>query len=131
LDSAPLILLGFVKLFHVVVELPNAGQSGRIFGVQLEHVLEGAVLLSTGEVIEETDLSIHFYRPEKASSGVASALDTATTNGVTSLEELEKMQIERVLKLNNFSRSRTADALGISKKTLYLKIKRYGMKVND
>lgn len=98
---------------------------------ELEHVLEGAVLLSTGEVIEETDLSIHFYRPEKAPGGVASALDTATTNGVTSLEELEKMQIERVLKLNNFSRSRTADALGISKKTLYLKIKRYGMKVND
>ena len=28
---------------------------------------------------------------------------------------------------NNFNRARTAELLGISKKTLYLKIKRYGI----
>ena len=98
---------------------------------ELEHVLEGAVLLSTGESIEETDLSIHFYRPEKASGSVSGVLDAAAPGTVMSLEDLEKVQIEKVLKLNNYSRSKTADALGISKKTLYLKIKRYGMRVND
>jgi transcriptional regulator with PAS, ATPase and Fis domain len=44
-----------------------------------------------------------------------------------SLEEMEKRHIEQVLRKNNFSRTRTADDLGISKKTLYLKIKRYGI----
>ncbi|RPH34705.1 hypothetical protein EHM92_07565, partial [bacterium] len=34
-------------------------------------------------------------------------------------------------KLNNFNRTRTAEMLGISKKTLYLKIKRYGMKAPE
>jgi len=97
---------------------------------ELEHVLEGAVLLSTGDTIGETDLSIYHHRPEKPAGSVAGTVEEAASAGMMSLEELEKLQIERVLKLNNYSRSRTADALGISKKTLYLKIKRYGMKVS-
>ncbi len=96
---------------------------------ELEHVLEGAVLLSTGEVIQEDDLSIFRHRPEKPAGSVAGTIEEAATAGVMSLEELEKLQIARVLKINNYSRSKTAEALGISKKTLYLKIKRYGMKV--
>jgi DNA-binding NtrC family response regulator len=33
--------------------------------------------------------------------------------------------------LNDYNRARTADALGISKKTLYLKIKRYELDVPE
>jgi DNA-binding NtrC family response regulator len=36
-----------------------------------------------------------------------------------------------VLRENNYNRARTADVLGISKKTLYLKIKRYDLPVPD
>jgi DNA-binding NtrC family response regulator len=36
-----------------------------------------------------------------------------------------------MLRQYKYSRTKTADALGISKKTLYLKIKRYGLKVED
>jgi DNA-binding NtrC family response regulator len=43
------------------------------------------------------------------------------------LEDMERIHIDHVLKLNNFNRTRTAEMLGISKKTLYLKIKRYGL----
>lgn len=43
------------------------------------------------------------------------------------IAELEKIHIENVLKANGFNRTKTAKALGISLKTLYLKIKHYGV----
>lgn len=98
---------------------------------ELEHVLEGAVLLSSSEEIQPGDLSLHFHKGDRPAGSAADTLNAAASAGVMSLEELEKLQIERVLRLNNYSRSRSAEALGISKKTLYLKIKRYGMKVSD
>ncbi len=99
---------------------------------ELEHVLEGAVLLSNGDYINESDLSMYFHRADKSGSESYSNIAGAEIpDGPVSLEELEKFHIERVLKLYNYSRTRTADALGISKKTLYLKIKRYGMPVED
>jgi DNA-binding NtrC family response regulator len=93
---------------------------------ELEHMLEGAVLLSSGEVIEEKDLATSFHRPEQGST-VATAADTSSVPTASSLEDMERIHIDHVLKLNNFNRTRTAEMLGISKKTLYLKIKRYGL----
>jgi len=96
---------------------------------ELEHVLEGVILLSSGEVIDERDLATYFHRPEQ--DGAAS-LPLETPGAVpASLEEVERVHIEHVLKLNNFNRTRTAEMLGISKKTLYLKIKRYGLKAPE
>jgi DNA-binding NtrC family response regulator len=99
---------------------------------ELEHVLEGAVLLASGDFVEESDLSMYFHRserpfdaPEPESRGASPAPDSG------SLEDLEKEHIDRVLRQNNFSRTKTADSLGISKKTLYLKIKRYGLKTEE
>ncbi|MEK7250811.1 MAG: sigma-54 dependent transcriptional regulator [Bacteroidota bacterium] len=96
---------------------------------ELEHVLEGAVLLSSGEDIEPTDLSIH--RGERTSLTSESSTTSSLPLENISLEELERHHIERVLKKNNYNRGRTAEELGISKKTLYLKIKRYRLKVED
>jgi DNA-binding NtrC family response regulator len=97
---------------------------------ELEHALEGAVLLSTGETIEVNDLALYFHRPDPLPRVGES--DTAGRVGdAGSLEELEREHIERMLRQYKYSRTKTADALGISKKTLYLKIKRYGLKVED
>ena len=99
---------------------------------ELEHVIEGAILLSTGDVIEEEDLSLHVQRVERPIGATPVSVHQATDGtDATSLEELEKLHIEKMLKQCNFSRTRTADALRISKKTLYLKIKRYGLKVGE
>ncbi|MBM2845481.1 MAG: NtrC family response regulator [Bacteroidetes bacterium] len=99
---------------------------------ELEHVLEGAVLLSSSDYVEESDLSMYFHHSDRpsgtATSGVSS---TGFPESVLSLEEVERIHIERVLKQQNYSRTKTATTLGISKKTLYLKIKQYGMKVAD
>jgi DNA-binding NtrC family response regulator len=101
---------------------------------ELEHILEGAVLLSSGDTISEADLSHHLIRgerPSMAPAGPDQGSPTGDGGSPLSLDELERQHIERVLRQYQYSRTRTADALGISKKTLYLKIKRYGMKVAD
>jgi DNA-binding NtrC family response regulator len=95
---------------------------------ELEHVLEGAILLSIGDAIEPSELSLH-HRTDQPAAVEGKSGTTLSSDGSFSLEDLERIHIEKVLKQNNYSRTRTADALGISKKTLYLKIKRYGMKV--
>jgi transcriptional regulator with PAS, ATPase and Fis domain len=89
---------------------------------ELEHVIEGAILLSTGDTIEPTDLSLPIPRGAVPSTSSAPAPAPGAT-----LEELERDHIERVLRENGFNRTRSALALGISKKTLYLKIKRFGL----
>ena len=93
---------------------------------ELEHVLEGSVLLSTGETIEEHELMLH--RSASATSpGDDSPERSELGDEPLSLEEVERRHIEEVLRKNNFSRAKSAEELGISKKTLYLKIKRYGL----
>ncbi len=97
---------------------------------ELEHILEGAIILSSGDTIEPADLSIH--RAEKTFAAFTSdGLPAPPFNDNLSLEQLERIHIERMLHKYNFNRGKTAEALGISKKTLYLKIKQYGFKVDD
>jgi DNA-binding NtrC family response regulator len=79
---------------------------------ELEHVIERAIILSRGEVIETPDL--HLTYEQQGAEPVS-----------LSLKDLEKQQIEKVLKLFNGNRKQTSEALGISQKTLYLKIKDY------
>jgi DNA-binding NtrC family response regulator len=96
---------------------------------ELEHALEGAMLLCSGEWIEEKDLAIHSHPGERRPASPEG--EPSEGQGTLSLEDLERVHIEKVLQLNGYSRTRTAEALGISKKTLYLKIKRYGLKTTD
>jgi DNA-binding NtrC family response regulator len=91
---------------------------------ELEHILEGAMLLSASDTIEPGDLSLPGVRP-------AAGIPEVSGQSSPSLEQMEKEHIERVLHQNGFNRARTAAALGISKKTLYLKIKRYGLRVEE
>jgi two-component system, NtrC family, response regulator AtoC len=79
---------------------------------ELEHVIERAIILSRGEIIETPDL--HLTYEQQGAEPVS-----------LSLKDLEKQQIEKVLKLFNGNRKQTSEALGISQKTLYLKIKDY------
>jgi len=48
-------------------------------------------------------------------------------NSTRTLEELEKDHILKALTENNWHRGRTADALGINRKTLFLKMKKFGL----
>jgi len=91
---------------------------------EMEHVIEGAVILSHDEVITAKDLTLTASVRMQKSNPVPLLQKEGE---YLSLETMEKMQIELVLQKNNFNRSKTAQMLGITPKTLYLKIKRYGI----
>ena len=97
---------------------------------ELAHLIEGAILLSTGDIIEPNDFTVYSHRANSPPPADTPRPETRPSE-VSTLEEMEREHIERVLKENNYNRSKTAEVLGISKKTLYLKIKRYGMQVGD
>jgi DNA-binding NtrC family response regulator len=95
---------------------------------ELEHVIEGSSILSQGEVIEPRDLWINPALAQQVPSHAA-ALSNNGTPPLVSLEEIEKIHIQRVLEHHNWNRVKTAEILGITTKTLYLKIKRYKLQV--
>lgn len=80
---------------------------------ELEHVIEGAVIMAAGEEIDVEDLRIS----DRRGAGAAPA--------ALAIEEVEREHISRVLKLFDGNRKKTAAALNISEKGLYLKIKEY------
>jgi len=82
---------------------------------ELENVVERAVILCEGGILEASDLSIPVTR----------VVEQLGTN--PSLEEMEKTYILRVLKEANNNQSRASQLLGIDRKTLYLKLKKYGI----
>ena len=97
---------------------------------ELEHVIEGALVMAQTDEIQPKD----FWLNSAVGPQVQTAPDekeTTNTNGLLSLEELEKIQIEKILRHNKGDRAKSAEMLGISKKTLYLKIKKYGLDVNN
>lgn len=94
---------------------------------ELEHVIEGGTILCQGEAVEPHDL---WMNPALSSQSKGSS-DSNGQNDLLSLEELEKIHIEKVLKFNQWNRVKTAQMLGITPKTLYLKIKRYRIKVGS
>lgn len=87
---------------------------------ELENTIERAVVLSKGEEIGIGDLV--YYRI----SSRASFLNPVDGKYRT-LEEIEKEYIKAVLNAHHGNRSRTAKVLGIDRKTLLAKIKKYGI----
>jgi DNA-binding NtrC family response regulator len=82
---------------------------------ELENVVERAVILCDGEKIGPEDLSIPVDFSGKGK------------NAQPSLEEWEKEYILRVLNEAGGNQSKASQILGIDRKTLYLKLKRYGI----
>jgi DNA-binding NtrC family response regulator len=95
---------------------------------ELEHVIEGAVALSHGDVIEPKDLWMNVaLSATPAPTAVQS--QAPSSDKFMKIDELEKLYIERTLKHHRWNRVKTAASLGITPKTLYLKIKRYKIQV--
>jgi DNA-binding NtrC family response regulator len=82
---------------------------------ELENVIERAVILCDSGRIGAEDLSISSY---------AAVADMGVN---PSLEEMEKNYILRVLKEAGNNQSKASQLLGIDRKTLYLKLKKYGI----
>jgi len=83
---------------------------------ELENIIERAVILSETEIIELETLAI----PEPKTN-----VKDTTSN--YSLEQIEKAHILRILKQTNWNKSLASQILGIDRKTLYIKMKKYGI----
>jgi DNA-binding NtrC family response regulator len=90
---------------------------------ELENVIERAVLLSKGPLIDTQDLP-------PAVIDACENLSNRPFNNQTlkqSLEGPERAIIQAALEANNWNRQVTAKALDINRTTLYKKMKRYGL----
>ncbi|MCB9091232.1 MAG: sigma-54-dependent Fis family transcriptional regulator [Halobacteriovoraceae bacterium] len=87
---------------------------------ELENTVERAIVLSMGKLIHEEDISIEGY------TEVDSEVE-GLFSGLISLRELEKLYIEYVLSKTEGKKERSAEILGINRKTLYRKEKEYGI----
>ena len=84
---------------------------------ELENAIERALILEDGDTLLPRCFPWFVERKQ--------AKSMMPTEKVYSLEELEKQHIERVLKETKGHRGQTASLLGIDRKTLYQKIKKY------
>lgn len=95
---------------------------------ELKNVIEGAIAVSSSDVIEPKDL---FLNNALGDILIGNQSSTDGTNEHLTMDEIEKLHIEKVLKKNNWNRVKTAQVLGITPKTLYLKIKRYEIRIGS
>ncbi|HID23826.1 MAG TPA: sigma-54-dependent Fis family transcriptional regulator, partial [Planctomycetaceae bacterium] len=97
---------------------------------ELENVIQRAVIFCRGGVLTEDHLPAHVVMGPAAADtdvngGAAEGPKSGTLTRQIALTEREI--IEQALFRNNFSRTNTAKELGISRVTLYNKMKKYGM----
>jgi two-component system response regulator HydG len=92
---------------------------------QLENFVQQAVLVSSGPelLVQHLPPQVREYR----SAGREVAPVAPPGSLLHNREMLERNVIQRALTNNGYSRSRAASALGISRVTLYKKMKKYGL----
>lgn len=111
---------------------------------QLRNVLEHAILLSNSNVLSSNDLFLDFsIRPNIVTQpqNISQKIEVNSLNNETSdnaskddvnltLEENEKRHIERVLKFTKGRVEPAAKRLGVSRNSLYIKIKKYNISLS-
>jgi DNA-binding NtrC family response regulator len=94
---------------------------------ELENCIARAVTLGDGKIIDVADLP-PAIRSEQGDLGMVASQD-ATTLSTTALAEMERMTILRVFEQANGDKALAGKMLGISRATLYRKLKRYNIAV--
>ena len=87
---------------------------------ELENTIERAVVLSKGREIEAENLLYHGIH-------TSSELNYSSGKNFRTLEELENDYIKYVLETQLGNRGKTAEILGVDRKTLWSKIKKYDL----
>lgn len=101
---------------------------------ELENVLERALVLSRSDILEPTSLPAHIVAPqgEAVVRPGATARQDQTCHEqhapeTSPLEEAERHALIQALESHDGHREKTADALGISRRTLQYKLKKFGL----
>jgi len=93
---------------------------------QLRNVVESMVVVDYDGVLDVDDLPAELSAPAETPGEEAPVSNLASLVGKP-LEEVERLFIEETLKLTGGNREEAAHMLGIGERTLYRKIKEYGM----
>ena len=122
-DDIPLLVASFLEEFAKEnnKKITGINWPGNIR--QLRNCIESAVVMCSGSEITLEDLP----------PSVSGASDTDMISipvGIT-LAEAEKILIQQNLAVNKGNKSKTADILGIGRKTLHRKIDEYNLEVGD
>jgi DNA-binding NtrC family response regulator len=125
-DDIPVLAAHFLKIYserydkanmristHAQEKLANYYWPGNIR--ELQHSIEKAVILSEKQVLDPSDFVFH------------ASPKGAISNDKTTLEEMEKKMIADSLNKNDNNLSAVASQLGITRQTLYNKLKKYDL----
>lgn len=99
---------------HAAKQIESLAWPGNIR--ELQHAMERAVIMADGNVVD----SVATGADDKPNA-------IADNSNAHSLEDMERLMIEKTIAQCDGNLSRVAQQLGISRQTLYNKIKRYGL----
>jgi DNA-binding NtrC family response regulator len=127
-EDIPLLLDHFIAVYAekyaVPVKLLSASCLERLIAHSwpgnvraLRHAVERAIVLSEGAMFEAADFSLH--RDDATTAPLAPDAST--------LDVIERDAIARALAIHNRNISRAAEALGLTRASLYRRIQKYGL----
>jgi len=129
-EDIPILIRHFVDIFNNKYDKNINGVNEKVLSIlydydfpgnvrELENLLEGLIVLSPADkkLINEKDLQSSFVWHETKSS----------TQSVLSLEKVEKFAIENAIRQSEGNKSKAAELLGVSRDTLYRKLKQYNL----
>lgn len=91
---------------------------------ELKNACQRAVVMSTGQVILPDDIP---FSVQARNQGVETPEYSPGMTLKEIVSDVERQVILKVLQENNWNRSTTAEALGINRRSLYAKMKEYGL----
>lgn len=125
-DDIPVLAFHFLKVYcekynkplkkistQALEKLSNYSWPGNIR--ELQHSIEKSVILSDSQILGPSDFSFHTLTRE------------VSENGSMTLEEMEKKLISESIKKHDNNLSIVASKLGITRQTLYNKLKKYDL----
>ena len=127
-EDVPLLLEHYAALYSQKYNLPSKRLSAALIDKlsgwswpgnirALRHAIERAVILSEGELLDVIDFPL-------AESGRGAVV---VPSGVSPLDEVEKAAIIRALERHQNNVSRAADALGLTRASLYRRMEKFGL----
>jgi transcriptional regulator with GAF, ATPase, and Fis domain len=137
-DDIPLLAQHFVQKYGRETGQTDLGLDPKTIDVlkthafpgnvrELENIIERAVILCTGDTIRPRDLPADLGRPEPPKIDLADLELPAGTGLNQTLEDLERKFIAQALDRAGGVQAQAAEALGLTKQTLYAKMKKYNL----
>ncbi len=131
-EDIPLLAGYFLTRFAGKYDRPSLVLGGRALELmndyqwpgnvrELENMMERVVIFAAGDTIEEDDLTMAGLQVEREEKPSRPGTDLG------SLEEVERAHVMKVLEMTKGNRTEAASILGIDRKTLWQKIKRWGL----